>query len=299
MLSRPPPPLALATQPRISRHQLESRDKWKAWLTKTLKEAKDKLNKAQERYKRNYDKRLRKQREEVKKDNHVYLRVERRDETQTRHKLAAVAEGPFTVISAKGNTVLIERNDKTVERVSRDRVTLAPPKRTAEEIQEVVRPLTDLELEPDEYPVSEQVNNRDKPADAGEIRSKTRQRPVVNEVNNDLQPSRDGIEEARDQEASQDEELEAQDEEGDRQQSEDPGEQEYVMERIISHGINRDTNHPSAKVGEMTYRVRWYGYPPDQDTYEPIRHLPRNHVVRYHKRRRLQSPANLDEAMNG
>ena len=143
VLSRPPPPLALEAQPRISRDPVETRDKWKQWLKKSLREARERLRKAQERYKRNYDTRLRKQKELIKEGDHVYLRRERRDESEHSHKLATAAEGPFPVKSSTRQTVVIERPDGTVERISRDRVTLAPDQRTAEEIQETIRPSTD------------------------------------------------------------------------------------------------------------------------------------------------------------
>ena len=81
-------------------------------------EARTRIAKTQERYKRNCGVRLSRQREVIKKDDNVYLRVERRDESQTRHKLAAIAEGRFKVLSTKGNTVVIERLGKTLERVA-------------------------------------------------------------------------------------------------------------------------------------------------------------------------------------
>ena len=58
----------------------------------------------------------------------VYLRVERKDDTETRHKLAPIAEGPFPVkkVDQENKTVFLERPDKTVENVSRSRVVLAP-----------------------------------------------------------------------------------------------------------------------------------------------------------------------------
>ena len=130
-------------------------------MSRILREAKDRLRKAQERYKRNYDARLRRQLETINKNDYVYLRVERRDENEHRHKLAAVAEGPFKVLETKGKTVVIERKDNTVERVSRDRVVHAPKPKTVKQLQEVVRPMTDLELTPDAYPVDEESNLRD------------------------------------------------------------------------------------------------------------------------------------------
>ena len=60
---------------------------------------------------------------------------------------------------------------------------------------------------------------------------------------------------------------------------------EFVVDRIISHGTNEDPEHPTAAVGETTYRVRWYGFEKNEDTYEPIQHLPRNKIVSYCKRK--------------
>ena len=34
---------------------------------------------------------------------------------------------------------------------------------------------------------------------------------------------------------------------------------EYVVDKVVSHGVNTDPQHPTAAMGETTYRVRWYG----------------------------------------
>ena len=125
VLSRPPPPLALKNEPRSYKDPQEARIKWKEWLEKALADAKDMLTKAQQRYKRNYDARLRRHRENIKKNDYVYLRVDRRDEKEHWHKLAAVAEGPFKVLDTHDKTVVIEKDDKTIERVSHDRLAFA------------------------------------------------------------------------------------------------------------------------------------------------------------------------------
>ena len=117
----------------------ESHDKWRRWLSKTISEARTKLDKAQVRYKRNYDRLLRRQREEIREGDSVFLRVERRNEADTRHKLAAVADGPFQVQGVSNNTVVIARPDNTVERVSRDQVTLAPEQLPVRDLQNRTR----------------------------------------------------------------------------------------------------------------------------------------------------------------
>lgn len=69
------------------------------------------------------------------------------------------------------------------------------------------------------------------------------------------------------------------------------------MERIVNHEINKNPDHPTADVGENVYRVRWYGNRPEYDTFEPVRNLPRNKIVSYHRRKRLKMSGNIDEAM--
>ena len=53
--------------------------------------------------------------------------------------------------------------------------------------------------------------------------------------------------------------------------------QEFVVDHIPDHGYTRD--------GELDFGVRWYGFPPDQDTDESIKHLPRSKVLQYCNRR--------------
>ena len=68
---------------------------------------------------------------------------------------------------------------------------------------------------------------------------------------------------------------------------------------MVSHGTNEDPDHPTASVGEPTYKVRWYSQDRDGDTYELIRHIPRNKIVSYYKRIKEPLPENLDQAQMG
>ena len=70
------------------------KEKWKARLKNALLESLKKLQAAQEPYKRNYDNRMRRAAEKINSDDQVYLRVERRDEKETRHKIAPIAQVP-------------------------------------------------------------------------------------------------------------------------------------------------------------------------------------------------------------
>lgn len=62
--------------------------------------------------------------------------------------------------------------------------------------------------------------------------------------------------------------------------------QEFVLESIVSHMAGPD--------GKRYYRIRWYGYTPEEDTYEPIEHIPRSKVIAYYRRKRLALPPDLD-----
>jgi hypothetical protein len=57
----------------------------------------------------------------------------------------------------------------------------------------------------------------------------------------------------------------------------DPEEEaEYVFEKIL--GVRQMAD------GTLRYRVRWYGYGRDSDTWEPANHLPESDIRRYHRR---------------
>ena len=56
----------------------------------------------------------------------------------------------------------------------------------------------------------------------------------------------------------------------------EPDSVEYAIDRIVTHRPDKDG---------MYYRVRWYGYGPEEDTWEPEHHIPANFVTRYWNRR--------------
>lgn len=87
--------------------------------------------------------------------------MQKRDESETRQKIAAVAEGPLPVVSIRGNMVVIRRVDESVERVSCDRVVLTPSHLTAEVITVHTGPFTDEELIAHGKPIESRVNLSD------------------------------------------------------------------------------------------------------------------------------------------
>ena len=78
--------------------------------------------------------------EVVKQGDYVFLWVELKNSKDHRHNIAPIAEGPFLVTKKDKNTVVIERSDRSVEKVSRSRVVLAPKPKTKEEVKEILRP---------------------------------------------------------------------------------------------------------------------------------------------------------------
>lgn len=119
----------------------DAKNKWKQLLAKSVSTAIIPLKKVRERYNRNYDARLRQRREKIEKSDYFYLRVECHDGNEHRHNLASFSAGPYLVLDVDGKTVALAREDKTFERVSRDRVTFAPTPQTNEELQRNVRPM--------------------------------------------------------------------------------------------------------------------------------------------------------------
>lgn len=67
-------------------------------------------------------------------------------------------------------------------------------------------------------------------------------------------------------------------------------EDEYVLDHIVDHG---DVE------GQTRYRVRWYGYDPSEDTWEPIHHLPRSRIVLYCRRNGIPLPGDIGKAQVG
>ena len=67
--------------------------------------------------------------------------------------------------------------------------------------------------------------------------------------------------------------------------------QEFVVDHLTDHGYTHD--------GELVFGVRWYGFPPDQDTDEPLNHLPRSKVLQYCNRRGIPLFEAITQAQAG
>ena len=67
---------------------------------------------------------------------------------------------------------------------------------------------------------------------------------------------------------------------------------EYVVDRLLKHRVRVYKGKERDE-----YQVKWYGY--TETTWEPCANLPRSMVVRFHKRRKTNLPADLDLARPG
>ena len=92
----------------------------------SLQKASRSLKRAQARYKRDLDRDIRATRR-IETGDHIFL--DTHDCVAKRPKLTDNISGPFRVLGHNSNTIVIQRGE-VVERVSRDRVTLAPKQAT-------------------------------------------------------------------------------------------------------------------------------------------------------------------------
>ena len=123
VLSRPPPeftrddrPQSRARTPRAQKSEYVQR------LQVALQKASRSLQRAQARYRRDFDRGIRVTRR-IQTDDYIFL--DAHDGTAKRPKLTHNMSGPFRVLGHDNNNIVIQRGE-VVERVSRDRVTLAP-----------------------------------------------------------------------------------------------------------------------------------------------------------------------------
>ena len=60
-----------------------------------------------------------------------------------------------------------------------------------------------------------------------------------------------------------------------------------VIHRIVNHGWNA--------LEEMLFHFTWFGFPPEENTWEPVSSLPRNLHFQYCRRQNIALPNNLGE----
>ena len=134
VIRRPPPPLAIQAQPAIDplATNAHTHTKWREWLSKLIGTALAERAKGQMRYKSDFDKKIRMPIPNIQPGSYVFIRKEYfNPKKDGKHKLAAIATGPYEVIEVNQDAVVIKDKDRQHERISRDRVVMAPPPRGA------------------------------------------------------------------------------------------------------------------------------------------------------------------------
>ena len=58
----------------------------------------------------------------------------------------------------------------------------------------------------------------------------------------------------------------------------------FIIHRFVDHGWNA--------LEEMLFQVNWFGFPPEENTWEPVSSLPRNLVIQYCRRHSIALPNN-------
>ena len=64
---------------------------------------------------------------------------------------------------------------------------------------------------------------------------------------------------------------------------------------VFDHLVGQET----ANDGTTWYRIRWYGYTPDEDTLQPIGDIPRSKILQYCRRNRLDFPLDIKYTQRG
>ena len=68
---------------------------------------------------------------------------------------------------------------------------------------------------------------------------------------------------------------------------EGPEEEERLMDELEEFVVERIVSHRKDDSGRMYLRIRWFGYGPEADTWEPVFHVPNEMIQRYVRRRKL------------
>jgi len=192
-------------------------------------------------------------------------------------KLYPKATGPFKILDRRSHVVVLEMEGER-EMVSLDRVTLAPVP-PGVEVPEAPQP--DV-IQGGEVPATDNdlLDLVDPPEEEGdEVQSGD---PADVTPRAPTGPGSDSrSEEAREAEAPTGDDPALEDTPTPRPFSRfrRSAPREYVYEKLIGYDPERG------------YKVRWYGYGPEADTWEPLEHLPRNLVARYHRKHNLPAIA--------
>lgn len=325
VLARAPKSLALQAQPTLEEFDSSRKYylRWQSWLLSLMRTADKSLRKEQARYKRNFDARLRKPKYDIPVESYVFVRKEQGTTEAPKHKLARVATGPFRVKRISEETVVIVDGDQE-EKISRDRVELAPSPmdRTGDSESSLNQALQSLQGTQESARAQEESDPAEDEDISSEVTRVVGRGPTsglaqrvhaprgLAEVSEDYSPQKGeedtnegqsqytsgtGDDEVRDDAPEVDDDNVRASTVTPSSMNGDPegtsaDAQEYVIEKIIDHGYED---------GELMLKVRWYGYPLADATWEPIATLPTSLVTQYFQRKKLALPPQVDQAQSG
>jgi len=281
VLTRAPPPIGLEDI-KLKGDEAWTRDSWRRQLRGLYARANSSLARMQARYKRDFDKAVRAPNRRIRAGDAVYIDLRNTSQETTilgraRNKLDFQSMGPYTVISNQGHTfdILV---DGIPERISSDRVRPAPG----------------------HGPVQPGSDGEEEGRETANARSRLPRRPRANEVQTEpgseallpadraVPPSGNTVSDPRNPQGSTPAPIVREDYprvtqdaselvsptpvDGDSEEHS----KEYTIDDLIEEWVDDD--------GVSYFRVRWLGYAPEEDTWEPEANLPPAIVARHRKR---------------
>ena len=276
VLSRHPPPL-LVEQAMLEHNPNErardrrarmsiAKQEFLFRLGKLMSKARANLAKTQQRYKRNFDARVRARLMNLEPGSFVYREIPVHPEG-VNPKLASQVEGPYRVIANEWPTIVIDDNGRAL-RVNANRLVKAPTPIESQSIEQAA------ELE-DAHP----TRGSEVEEDNGQGPTVTPQEAAPSaplSLQTHSEEMRHTPEHARD--AHRHSRARREPERETRRQSRRKiahDQRRYEIGGLVDAGVDPE--------GHELYKVRWAGYGPAEDTWEPAENLPRT-LVREYKR---------------
>ena len=261
-------------------------------LDHLMSKARRNLERTQVRYKRNADARMRQRLRDLAPGDYVYREIPEHPRGVS-PKLASPVEGPYKVLSTEGPTIVIEVGGHPV-RVNANRLVRAPTPRSRSLLQRLSLP--DVEAQPtrgssvgNEAPASgltPRLPRMDLPPKEGEGEERlSLPHPaappgrVSAGSNEGPAPRAPGPQPTRKHTRPRARTADSRESRRAALRYSTQEQRRYEIEKLVGAGLDDE--------GRELYRVRWLGYPPSSDTWEPANQLPRELVTAYKRKHHL------------
>ena len=225
-------------------------------LASAIDKARRNLERSQERYKRNFDARIRQRLANLKPGDYVYREIPEHPQG-VNPKLASPVDGPYRVLNVDWPTIVVDVDGHPV-RVNANRLVRAPTPRSGST-------LTRLQASDNAAPPERVEQGEDGGPAESPPRSQSRDSPSPKEGEEDVHTRARSSPTGRTRRATLRRSTQEQ--------------QRFEVEEIVDAGLDEE--------GHAVYRVRWQGYPPSADTWEPARNLPHPLVRAYRRKHNL------------